>query len=471
MEAPVKKPKPPYDMWKAYARKRAEYVEIYVPSFTDVFQFPGMAAALGEDPVKKKKTFFGHVAHAPVPKFAAKMQRIAKRTDDIQDYCSAATTMAWFAYRLTSRWLPAIAAKIGSKAIPGLGWFMLGQDILNLATGVFAFASTPMMAKRLIHGCRSMRRRNVKARITNTKRLKDFRPGFGKMLEVAQASEDAFGIGIRLGAIFGCLAECFWAPVMYVLGETEDLRIRYPYQRPGTLEMKGHKVIQSVLELQPIHKYIPHMIPYSWLCACVGAAQGILGKSPHPNWNEAFHAVKDRKMIYEPPTNPDTRQALSEMGYDPDENVGWNGIDGTEMPTIGEVPDIYPGNIGEDYNDLRAAHADDWRTYALDCVVGDGTDSLIELCAYPDGEVKVTLADDFQELLNYVNAGFFPHLNLPTPCHQRGLDHLVAFRAVQDRHIWPREIEEILTVSWILVFHTLEATKIYSGRYPKPPLC
>jgi len=370
------------ELWGAHAVISSEYVTIWVPSLSDVFRLPSLWQWLGENEEKRRKAFFAHLKTQPVPEFAKKMQRIAKLTDDIEDYMSTLEVAGYWAWKATSRFMPAIANKIGGKIIPGIGWYMTAMDLLNLGTAAFSFSSIPLSAKRFMEGGRHLHPNAIKARLKNPENIKKWKPHLGSYLEVAQASEDLFGVGIRLGALFGFLSDCFWGTAQYVAGNVDQIKMLYPWERQGTMEYKAIKCLNSYCELGPVMKYLPAMNFYAYAAAIGLGAGHVVHKSPHPKWLDVYLEMEEWDLVYDPPTKTLTRKILEDEGYDPDENVGYIGLPWGQMPKVKDIGMVYQGSFGSDLIAKYYEGSNSWTSYLASCGNGNFEDDIIPMLAW-----------------------------------------------------------------------------------------
>jgi hypothetical protein len=421
--------------WQAAARARAEYEEIYVPGFNDVIAIPAIQRMTPEQKKARKKQQLEHMLHSPNPRIAQKLQRIATLTDAIEDYLGTGTAATWGITSLLSRWSPFIAEKVAPKLLPGIGWLLMAETMLNLVTGLFSSASNPMGAKRILESARRLSPKKAWAAVKDVEELKKWRPGVGALLEAGEAAQQLTGYGLHLAAIMGCISEIFWGVHDMITGDADTLRIVFPWGRigppsrqpgavaagraalaaapPSEQDKKAYNAIKPFLELLPAavtfetSEQVPLMITFQ------SAAELGTKQSFHHQWADIYDQIKDWPLIENPPDNPITREVLSEMGFDPDKKVGHLYIDGPEMPTVKELMDLYPGDPAEHWNQLITSTGDTWQTYARNCIHWDFDRAMIDVLAYPNGGVEYHNTSDLDMLIIAAKMSIIPPKDTP----------------------------------------------------------
>lgn len=435
--------------WELKVKKMKDYVEISVPAIEDVIRFPGLFGSTKEEEKLRKRQQYEHMLHSPIPKAAMKLQRWGKLTDDIEDYASTAAGAGYFAMKAAKRWSPFLARKIGTRAVPFVGWFMLGLDVLNLGTALFTLSSNPMGAKRAIHSAKDLTNKRALTRLVSADRVKRWKPSIGTLLEALQASEDATGYGIRLGPVMGAIGEEFWGIEKFLAGDTRAIRASYPWQRPGTLEQKAYKSLGSSGEIIPFLYHSGSPLYFPAVIAIGMAARMITKHSAHPEWDNVYFNTKHIPLYYNPPTNPITREVLSDMGFDPDERVGYLGIDGPQMPTLEQLGFTYDGSYSKDIETSLENLSHSWRSYFYNCELGDMTDSFLSLLSYPDDQLQYIPVGPLDMLARAANKSIIPPLNTP-PQRIQLFCNILSDLIVGRHGGWPpkQDIEAIAISCW-----------------------
>ena len=100
-----------------------------------------------------------------------------------------------------------IAPRLLSRMVPGLGWVLLGSDVLN-AVNLLSWTGAMTRGCKGLHG--EWQEKNpfhAKAAANRARKLKKLMPGFGEFLEVAQTTDQLFGVGLCLGGFMGLLTD------------------------------------------------------------------------------------------------------------------------------------------------------------------------------------------------------------------------------------------------------------------------
>jgi hypothetical protein len=162
----------------------------------------GLPSTLNEEQLKLltiKKFRYLRALSSPAPTWLRTYGSVATAMDNVED---ALVTLYW-----TGRLAVSIAPRLLGKAVPVLGWALIGSDILNLA-------NLSVWAGALRRGCKSLHGQALKsnpfsaeARAEQALRLKKRTPGFGAILETLQTTDQLFGVGLCLGGLMGLVQD------------------------------------------------------------------------------------------------------------------------------------------------------------------------------------------------------------------------------------------------------------------------
>jgi len=225
-----------------YRLEMPNQYEIYYPALDEVFRIPyDLPWATEGERIARRIEFFNKMNNSPTPAIVKKFQRWATLTDDIQDFLVTADVSMRIGLRVLRRWAPRFAEKIAGKLVPGLGYILMAGDILNILTALLSLPSGPWAIKQVVEAAVQGLPRRSKATRRAIEKLARLSIKWTEWLQVAQFSEDATGLGLRLGPIQGFLTDSFY-------GMTKDCKVIYPWQRPGTIERKAFKALQAVGE-------------------------------------------------------------------------------------------------------------------------------------------------------------------------------------------------------------------------------
>lgn len=191
---------------------------INVPGIQDVVRIP----AYEDEELKKQRWLRYKNTRNPAPGFAQTAAQILNFIDDAQDLLFTALALAWPLLR-----------KLAPRFLPGLGWILTANDILNLMTCLLGFAARPGLTKpecfQVLLGMRPTRRYGAARAF---KFLAKF-PTFGFLLQAPQAlftvTKDILGgpgYGVLPGPIMGMLSDAFWGALRFAGGN--PVRIQVP---------------------------------------------------------------------------------------------------------------------------------------------------------------------------------------------------------------------------------------------------
>jgi len=183
--------------------------------------------------IQDRQALMNRMRSSATPDFARGMGQILTAIDNVQDMLSTIATMGRLAL-----WA---GARVGLRAIPGLGWIVTGADLLNYL-GMLGLISTPIFgllcagpsralaaglpswmmrcslrqeAWRLAHGGPFGRQ----ARADRALRMAGRLPRFTDLIEVAQTTEQLWGWGASFGGVVGLMTESAGAAFAFADGE------------------------------------------------------------------------------------------------------------------------------------------------------------------------------------------------------------------------------------------------------------
>lgn len=178
---------------------------INIPGATDIIRIPAL-----EDKSLKQARYLRMIQAAEtstIPEPLRWIPTAINYLDDAQDLLFTALVLS----KPLLRRLPA-------RLIPGLGWILTANDLLNAMTAVLGSAVTGKSGKpesanvlELMFGGREKRLSRVANFMGKT-------PWGGFLLQAGQAMESLTGYGISLGAIMGALTDTIWAPIRAAQG-------------------------------------------------------------------------------------------------------------------------------------------------------------------------------------------------------------------------------------------------------------
>jgi len=157
-----------------------------------------LTPAQQETMVYKKFRFLKALASA-TPTWMKNYGALATVLDNVEDGLVTVSILGRIAAKIAPRLL--------GRAVPVLGWVLMGSDILN-AVNLFSWATIMTRGCKKLHG--DMVSKNpfhAKAAASRALKLKRTIPTFGETLEILQTTDQLFGIGLCLGGLMGIVTD------------------------------------------------------------------------------------------------------------------------------------------------------------------------------------------------------------------------------------------------------------------------
>ena len=141
-------------------------------------------------------------ANSALPERLQWVPKVINKLDDTQDILYTALVLGKY-----------ILPKLGLRLIPGLGWALLANDVLNLATAVLATSIAGRGPKKTGYQLLQawMGRSGRKLAATQQFMARTNWWAFG--IQAAQASETITGYGLSLGGLMGMVTDTTWAVI------------------------------------------------------------------------------------------------------------------------------------------------------------------------------------------------------------------------------------------------------------------
>ena len=166
---------------------------------------------------KMRKKYEAMLA-SPSPKVIRDAGAILTALDDLQDALSTVATIGLIAATV-------IGGTTAAVLTGPLGWIIGAGVILNLINpfsrlrGGLLKKKSGRGAKKLIEKITGKNPFSKKARARYVKNILKFRPSIGNLIEVAQTTDQIFGIGISIGPIMGFVQDLAAGGVRKILGQ------------------------------------------------------------------------------------------------------------------------------------------------------------------------------------------------------------------------------------------------------------
>lgn len=100
-----------------------------------------------------------------------------------------------------------IAPRLMGRLIPGVGWVLMGADILNALNVISWVSFAAKAAKRKVERLGEKNPFHAKAAANRAFRIKRAIPSVGEILEILQTTDQLFGVGLCLGGLMGMVTD------------------------------------------------------------------------------------------------------------------------------------------------------------------------------------------------------------------------------------------------------------------------
>ena len=195
--------------------------EINIPGFADVIHIIPKASISAEEraahlwatkrglpspltqaqleSLKYKKFRFLKALASPTPDWMKTYGSVATMLDNIEDALVSIAVIGRIAVKF--------APRLTGRLIPGIGWVLLGSDMLNAVNIISYVSFASMTKKRIVEGLAEKNPFHAKAAARRALKLKRTIPTFGETIEVLQTTDQLFGVGLCLGGLMGLVTD------------------------------------------------------------------------------------------------------------------------------------------------------------------------------------------------------------------------------------------------------------------------
>lgn len=296
-EPPEPPPPPPPPEEEEEEDPAPHYYTIDVPGLFDVVKIPALESKkLRRQQIARMKT-----AVSPIPEPLRWIPSVINFLDDAQDLLISVL--------LATRW---IIPRLGARVLPGVGWVLAANDLLNLLT---LLLSTTM-------GGRSFKRASLRSliwvftrRAWRLKGVADFLarpfPWTSFLLQAGQVSRDWTGYGLQLGAVMGMVTGAFWGAWREIMGERVVFRGPPPADPVGKAarfmaQYPQHAHMQDILTpdehamLILAGAFATDILRQNTDAGGIAALGEQIGEAPYPlfePWNEASKYALDKEGV------------------------------------------------------------------------------------------------------------------------------------------------------------------------------
>jgi hypothetical protein len=341
--------------------------------------------------------------------------------DNIQDM----TSVVYPAISMLTRWMP----KIMSKAIPVLGWLMLGTDLLNMAIGVGRLPMNPMGGKRL--WCEVTKRNpfNKEARFLRQERIRNFKPGVADLLQALQVTDQFMGVGLNLGPMMGTIMDAAFGAYRYLNGD----RVTFAYDAPDLfahekLAGRGMAAASLINSFGQVFNEETHF----WSLTMGAASARLFCPAAHDF--DIVGTVNDPMNIMVPaarPTDPLTIEVIEAEGLNVERGVGWPYNRKKEM-RLGDLWDELIPRNREVFRDYCFRHSHDFYGYTVASMWDQVLPSTI-FAFDPTGSVEYDDTPEMKTLFRMLKAPLLPTGSLSDAQGQEFKDWIIAYGEANKR--------------------------------------
>lgn len=274
---------------------------IDIPGLSDVIRLP--IESLDNKELRRQRAQRFKSKVPPIPAFLSWVPDMINKLDDCEDVLSVGLTLA-----------KPLLRHVAPRFVPGLGWILLGLDIVNLTTALLGLAASGPTSKRVTRQVMDLAETNGRRRATNVAQWLNRTNWLGFALQAGQVLDTFTGYGLQLGPIMGGLSDVFWGSIRAIGGAQVKFR-GPPEADPLAKAARAISQASSILALPDFYDREDLEIAI----AARNVAADILTNPQDPT---ILDARSDELAQVQMPQfyswNPASREALREEGLDPD---------------------------------------------------------------------------------------------------------------------------------------------------------
>ena len=289
--------------------------------------------------MQNKRDKYNRMLASPAPTWLTNAGSVMTFFDDINDMAGTAAVLCRIAARL--------APRILSKFFLGpAGWLLLIADLFGLMMALTRLPIACIIGKRHFNSVSEMNPFSKKARGVRAGKLRRVLPGKGELIEMAQASDQLFGIGLCLGPIVGFAQDIVTGVVRTVQGQEVSWHSKPP--SPSTPERHALRTLRFAQTIGLAHDIMTEDEHWLSMIALNGATQIL---KPYFDVWDPFMEVEGLENVLFKAPQPEkatTKAILEEFGVTPGQKVGWPGLNKIEA-TAEELWDFYQQPAAESY--------------------------------------------------------------------------------------------------------------------------
>jgi hypothetical protein len=263
---------------------------------------PGILTGAELAEMDRRRGVRDRIREAAQPDYSKAFGQVLTAIDNVQDFLITVSVVG----RMAS-WL---AVKVAGRAIPGVGWVLLASDILNLLgfTGQIAMpfyalvchgptqalaAGVPaaIFGRALKAETWKLANLNPFSRVSRAARrltLSSSKIGFTDWLQVAQTTDQLWGVGVSLGGLVGVVMDSAYAAEAALEGK--PVKVNLPQQG---------EAMKAIVARSPLARNSAELADKQRAAALIGSApmfflaQGVFTVGEHLEFITAYSAALD----------------------------------------------------------------------------------------------------------------------------------------------------------------------------------
>lgn len=284
-----------------------------------------------EDLLQSKRDRYNRMLASPAPTWLTNAGSVMTFFDDINDMAGTLAVVC----RIAARFAPRLLTRF---FLGPAGWLLLLADIAGFLMALWRLPLACIASKRHFESMGDFNPFSKKSKARRSRKLKKFLPGKGEMIELLQATDNVFGIGLCLGPIVGFAQDIVAGTVRTVMGEKVGWHGPPPTPRSHeTTALRCLRFAQVVGLARDEFTEEEHWLVY----VALNAATQVL-KPYFELWDPLDQVEGLEHVLFEAPRPQyaTTKFILEEFGVDPEASVGWPGLDRKEA-TAEELWNFY----------------------------------------------------------------------------------------------------------------------------------
>lgn len=281
--------------------------------------------------LQRKRDKYNAALASPAPTWLKNFGSVATFFDDINDMAGTAAVLcriaAWFAPRILSKFFLGPA-----------GWLLLIADLFGLMMSLTRLPIACVTGKRHFERVADINPFSKNARAARARKLRRVLPGKGELIELAQTTDQLFGIGLCLGPIVGFAQDIVAGTVRAIMGQKVSWHGVPP--TPSTPETHAMRTLRFAQTVGLAHDIMTEDEHWLFMIALNGATQVL---KPYLDlWNplDQVDGLEHALLEAPRPEKPSTLFILEELGVDIEDSIGWPGLDKKEA-TAEELWNFY----------------------------------------------------------------------------------------------------------------------------------